>query len=52
MSSMKLKMHHWIIVASVLTVIWVGLMAGFSYKYLLEKDPVPIDQWTSDHRTR
>lgn len=49
---MKLKTVHWVLVSTLLTVIWLAFMAGLSYKYLVEKDPVPVDQWSSEHRPR
>ncbi len=49
---MKLKLHHWVLIGGVLTTVWIGLMAWLSYKYLMEKDPVPVEQWTPEHRPR
>lgn len=47
---MKLKIHHWVLIGGMLTAVWIGLMAWLSYKYLMEKDPVRIEQWTPEHR--
>lgn len=47
--NIKFTTRQWLMVAISLTVIWVGLMAGLSYMYLLEKDPVRLERWTSDH---
>jgi hypothetical protein len=49
---MKLRTSQWVLVGGLLTILWIGLMAWLSYKYLLEKDPVPIEQWTPEHRPR
>ena len=49
---MKLRTSHWVLVGGLLTVVWIGLMAWLSYKYLIEKDPVPVEQWSPQHRPK
>jgi hypothetical protein len=42
---MKIKTIHWVAIATMLTVLWIGIMAWFSHKYLVEKDPVRTELW-------
>ena len=49
---MKLRTSQWVLVGGLLTIVWIGLMAWLSYKYLIEKDPVPVEQWSPQHRPK